>query len=201
MHPFNFQRARVVGGDVTVTTPPENEPFEVPEAKLHLRVESDEGDDSAGDEDDEIGQMIVSARERLEHQLNRPLLPQTCTVRADGFPSDRILLWNDVTEVVSVDYTDADGAAQVLPATAFRLVDRAYLVARATWPAGEDISVTFKCGAFADPEAVPKSLCQWMKLQIGTMYEQRESETNDQVWSIPSRYVDGLIDRYRMLTL
>ncbi|QNB11568.1 hypothetical protein G5S35_08240 [Paraburkholderia tropica] len=180
-----------VGADTPeVTAAPAAEALTLAQAKLHLRVDDDTDDEL-------IEAAIVSAREALEKELDRPLLPQTCVVRLDEFPRERILLWSDVLEVVSIKYTDLTGAAQQVDVADIRLRRRAYIVPRNGWPKGEGVEVTFKCGAFDSPDAVPESCCSWMKLVIGTLYEQRESETAEQTYSLPGRFVAGLIDRYR----
>ena len=43
--------------------------------------------------------------------------------------------------------------------------------------------------------AVPAAIKQWMLLQIGHLYEHRESASDFQVYATP--YVDGLLDPYR----
>ncbi|AOK40834.1 head-tail connector protein [Burkholderia vietnamiensis] len=189
-----FFPAHVGAALLEVIEAPAAEAITLDVAKLHLRVDD-------GDEDELIGAMVVAARERLEGELNRPLLPQTCRVRLDDFPRERILLWNDVTDVVAVTYTDSTGAAQRMDATDFRLIRRAYLMPRNGWPKGEDVAVQFRCGAFTSADAVPESCCAWMKLVLGTLYEQRESVGAEQTYGMPGRFTDGLIDRYRVPTL
>ncbi|CAG9195861.1 conserved hypothetical protein [Paraburkholderia tropica] len=181
----------VVGADTPeVTEVPAEEALTLEQAKLHLRVD--------GSADDElIEAAIVAAREALEKELARPLLPQTCVVRLDEFPRERILLWSDVSEVVSIKYTDPTGMAQQIDVAEVRLRRRAYIVPRNGWPKGEGVEITFRCGAFGSPDAVPESCCSWMKLMLGTLYEQRESDTAEQTYSLPGRFVAGLIDRYR----
>ncbi|SMG09537.1 head-tail connector protein [Paraburkholderia susongensis] len=187
---LSFHQSRVDGGRVEIVEPPAAETFELAAIKLYLKVQHDV-------EDDLIREMIVAARERLEVETNRPVLAQTCRVRADAFPSWRLLLWHDVREVRSVQYRDAQGVDQELDAGAWRLMNRAWLTPRSGWPIGEDIRVTFTAGAFEMPAAVPKSLCQWMQLQIGTLYALRQSEGTQQTYAIPSRHVDGLLDDFR----
>jgi uncharacterized phiE125 gp8 family phage protein len=177
----------------TIEAPPD-EPFTLEEAKLHLRVDE-------GDEDDLIMGAISAARELLEHELNRPLLTQTCRVTLDEFPCGRILLWHDVVELIAVRYMDSTGQQREMDVSTVRLMQCAYIIPRAAWPTGERVVIDFKCGAFLRPVDVPESCKAWMKLVLGTLYEQREIATADQTFALPGRFAAGLIDRYRAVTL
>ncbi|VVE73233.1 hypothetical protein PPN31119_04538 [Pandoraea pnomenusa] len=189
-----FFPSTVGAGRPVTIEPPEAEPLNLDEAKAHLRVDDD-------DENELIEGAIVAARELLEHELNRPLLAQTCRVAIDEFPSGRILLWNDVTALVEVGYVDADGQQQALDLSSVRLLQRSYVVPRKSWPRGEQVTIKFKCGAFDEVAGVPDSCKAWMKLVLGTLYEQREIATADQTFALPGRFAAGLIDRYRAVTL
>ncbi|MEM5371352.1 head-tail connector protein [Paraburkholderia azotifigens] len=172
-----------------VTVPPSEEAISLNDAKLHLRVDGD-------DDDTEIEGFIAAARERAEQELQRPLLTQTCESRGEAFPCGRLRLWKDVKSVTSVTYVDETGAAVTLPPSAYRLVSRSHLVPTDNWPRGTDVVVVFDCGAF-EAGAVPQSIIAWMKLQIGSLYENRESVTTVQRFNVPDRLTDGLLDRWR----
>ncbi|KVO16032.1 head-tail connector protein [Burkholderia ubonensis] len=183
---------RVACGRVEIMKRPAEEAIGLDLARAHCRIDND-------DEDILLKRAIVAAREALEGELSRPLLPQECRVRVDNFPPERILLWNDVIEIIEVTYRDESGALRVLEPSAYRVFGRAYLAARKTFPYGEDVEVRFRCGAFETPEAVPESLIAWMLLQIGTLAEHRESEVDGAVNPLSDRFTDGLIGRHRVI--
>ncbi|VWD45643.1 hypothetical protein BLA50215_05723 [Burkholderia lata] len=185
---------RIAAGRVDVMKRPAEEAIALDLARAHCRIDGD-------DEDILLKGNIVAAREALETALSRPLLPQECRVRVDSFPPDRILLWNDVIEIVDVSYTDEAGTRQVLAPAAFRVMDRAYLVARKSFPYGEDVEVRFRCGAFESPDAVPESLIAWMLLQLGTLSEHRESEVDGTVTSLSEDFTNRLIARHEIVSI
>ncbi|AWV01990.1 hypothetical protein DM992_21160 [Burkholderia sp. JP2-270] len=185
---------RVAAGRVDVMTRPAEEAITLDLAREHCRIDGD-------DEDVLLKGNIVAAREALEMALSRPLLPQECRVRVDSFPSDRILLWNDVIEITDVSYTDEAGVRQTLPSAAYRVMDRAYLVSRKSFPYGEDVQVRFRCGAFETPDTVPESLVAWMLLQLGTLSAHRESELDGTVSSLSEDFTNRLIARHAIVSI
>lgn len=147
------------------------EPISLQEAKEHLRVVYD-------DEDDYIASLIVAARQMAEGKLNR-----TITQRAveAGFSrwGDLVLRKPPVISVESITYTDDNGDEQVLEDFALRNrghVARVALPYGAPWPAlaRQDEAIVVRYLAGYPPGEVPGPITQWMKLQIGTMYQQRE---------------------------
>ena len=103
----------------------------------------------------------------------------------------------------------ADGNTQTLASTEY-LVDAVSEPARLTpaysktWPATRNqanaVTVTFVCG-YASPEAVPIGIRRWMKLRVGTLYENREEVAllnRGKIEALP--YVDRLLDAYRVIT-
>lgn len=128
--------------------------------------------------------LIVAARQAAEGELLRPLLPQGCLVRVDCL-APRIRLWNDVREVTSVTYLDADGARQPLTSAGYRVVHRADLVMVGRPPEGSAVEVEFSAGAFDDPEQVPDAIKAWMLLQIGMLDEVREVAADVQTYALP----------------
>ncbi|WP_186058877.1 head-tail connector protein [Burkholderia gladioli] len=187
---------RVAGGRVEVLKRPGEEAIDIELARTHREV----------DEDDKQGialltRAIVAAREALEREIGRPLLPQDCRVRIDEFPFETVLLWNDVTEVLEVTYRDVDGARQTLPPAAYRVKAGRYLAPRGVWPAGEDVEIRFRCGAFDVPDAVPESLRSWMLLHIGTQFEQRESRVEGVLTSVGEDFTAGLLTGHHAVSL
>ncbi|RLK45951.1 hypothetical protein [Cupriavidus plantarum] len=175
-----------------VITPPVEEAISLERAKRHLLID-DEADE---DIDQDIRDGIVAAREDLEGRLRRPLLPQVCEVRAIALER-RLRLWNDVIEVMSIMYADADGNDQVLPIEQCRLELGVWLRLAGDLPRdATSVRVRFRCGAFAQPADVPRSLVQWMLLHLGTGDRIRQLVTRTETFDVPTSYTDRLIHRY-----
>lgn len=147
------------------------EPISLQEAKDHLRVVYD-------DEDDYIASLIVAARQMAEGKLNRTITQRTIEA---GFSrwDELVLRKPPVISVESITYTDENGDEQVLEDFALRTRGH---VAKIAFPYGavapalarQDEAIVVRYTAGYPVGEVPGPIIQWMKLQIGTMYQQRE---------------------------
>lgn len=180
----------------TITGPAE--PITLADAKLHLRVEHDADDAS-------ITRLISAAREAAEHELGRPLGTQVVQITLDAFPAVELDLGADVAGIVSVQYLDTTGALQTLDPAAYVLdnydAERCYLLPAdgVDWPSTYDsanaVRVRITCGL----TPVPESVRSWMLMQLGTLDKHRESvAAGVPVAELPGRFVDRLLDRYRI---
>lgn len=99
-------------GSVTVVTPPTEYPVSLASAKAMLLV-----DHSA--DDALITSLVAAATAEVEEQASRSLVTQTLRLALDGWPADGVIrLWRPpVQSVTSVQYYDADGVLQTMPAT------------------------------------------------------------------------------------
>ncbi|MGF6976360.1 putative phiE125 gp8 family phage protein [Paraburkholderia sp. JPY465] len=176
-----------------VTTPPATEAITLEQAQFQVKAEPDP------DNDQLLDLAIVAARERVEHELGRPLLAQTCEKRFDAFER-RMDLWEDVTAVTSVSYVDDTGQPVPLGQMQFYMTGGRTLNIVGDLPQAREVIVEFECGAF-DVETVPKSIVEWMLLQIGAMSENRSTVESIQTYELPARWTDGLIDRYRVYSV
>jgi len=176
-----------------VTKPPAEEAITLEAAQQHVKADPDDDNDVI------LRRAIVAARERVEHELGRPLLPQTCEARFDGF-SRRLALWQDVGRVVSVSYVDDTGATVVVDPGRYYLTGAAWLNVTGSLPAAREVIAVFECGAF-EPDSVPESIVEWMLLQVGAIHESRSSVDTMQTYELPGHFVDGLIDRYRFYSI
>lgn len=184
-------------------TAPEAEPITLAEAKLHLRVEHSVDDDL-------IGSLITAAREQCEHLTGRSFIRQTWERVLDAFPDSEIELGvPPVSAITSVVYIDSSGDSQTLDAEQYSLDSSTlpgFVLPSATleeWPETLDtanaVRVRFVAGYGASGASVPSALRQWMLIQIGSMYKMRESfAVGVPVAEIPNRWVDSLLDRYRV---
>ena len=183
---------------LTLTTAPDAEPLTLVEAKLHCKVD-------ANDDDALITALIVAARRLAEQQTGCALVTQSWRQTFDAFPAAAIALERPpLASVQTVKYYDTDGTLQTLGSGAYTVHTSGQLglVAPAygtTWPATRDrleaVEITFTAG-YGNAAVVPQEIKQWMLLQIGHWYENREAvgERRD-----PLPYVDALLDPYRVL--
>ena len=180
---------------------PDTEPITLADAKLHARVEHD-ADDAL------INGFIVAAREDAEHELGRPLAAQVWQLTFDAFPAVEIALGPDVTGIQSIQYLDAAGDLQTLDQAAYVLdnLDREKCFVLPAdgceWPTTYDsanaVRVRIACGL--DP--VPETVRAWMLLRISTLIEHRAAVAAGQtLTAMPDRFVDRLLDRYRIYGL
>ena len=181
-------------------TAPTEEPLTLAEAKLHLRVDGT-------DEDSLITALIVAAREAAEHETGRAFVTQTLELVLDEFPEAFVLRRPPVASVTSVKYLDPATGAELTLDPADTLLDNisepAYLVPAygKSWPTARAtanaVRVRYVAG-YGAAAAVPVAIKQWMKLAIGTMYENRSSVVAGQFAPLPDRFWSALLDPYRI---
>lgn len=184
------------------TTEPAAEPITLAEAKLHLRVDH-------ADEDAYITGLITSARLMCEQRTGKTLISSGWTAYGDEFTDPLELPNPTVTAVASISYVDVNGTTQTLDASTYR-VDMISAPARikpvTEWPETDDrmnaVTVVYTAG-YANANAVPAPLKQWMLLAIGDMYENRTASdrpmgTAAPNASVPHSFVDNLLAAYRV---
>lgn len=169
-------RMSFVSADFAITAEPVVEPVTLQQAKDHLRVVFD-------DEDDYISSLIVAARQMAEGRTNRTI---TQRIREQAFSHwcAMKLLKPPFVSVESVSYFDADGVEQVLSPDNYAVSTRREPAsvslagdARSSAPslASQEEAVIVRYTAGYPVGEVPAPIVQWMLLQIGSMYEHRES--------------------------
>lgn len=179
-------------------------PVSVAEAKAHLRVDTT-------DDDALITALIWDATEAAEQNTGRVMTPQTWTLTLDEFPEALQLTRPPVISVTSVAYVDLDGTSQTLAGSAYSLDTAddfgfAYIVPAygTTWPDTRDqinaVTVVYQAG-YADAASVPAPIKQWILLQVGAMFENREAEVVGSGSAISLGYADRLLDRYKVYSL
>lgn len=152
------------------------EPISLEQAKAHLRVVFD-------DEDNYISALILAARQMAEGRMNRTI---TQRIREQAFSSwcTMPLLKPPFVQVESVSYIDADGIEQVLSPDNYTVSTRKEPARLSLTPAArynapslasQEESVIVRYTAGYPVGQVPDLILQWMLLQIGSMYEHRES--------------------------
>jgi len=192
---------------------------DIDEAKAHLRV-------TESAEDDLIESMLWAAQDMAEQATGRALMTQTWELSESEFPSinvwqiqniapTKLVLGFELTKpvvqsVTSITYTDSEGVVQTLAADQYTLMNDDFGCSRivpaygVTWPENRgdsgSIRVTFVAG-YANAAAVPQAIKAWIKLQVSSLYENRESESYSSravSTTVKMSFVDRLLDRYRV---
>lgn len=169
---------------LTLVTDVTSEPVSLDDQKAHLRMDGD-------DDDAYIASCITAARQWVEGQTKRAIMPQTWDYSIDyhwpfKYGTNRIELpLNPVAaqtspSTVSITYVDSDGATQTLAQTQYTLVGRthgSYIVPayNVTWPTirhvPDAITVRFQAGS----STVPQELHRAIMVLAGHYYENRET--------------------------
>lgn len=180
----------------SVTTPPNAEPVELSEVKLHLRVDD-------GSEDALITAFIRAAREYVESVCERALMPQEWTEKREGFPPALELRGGVVTAIISVNYVDVDGDQQTLPNSAYSVdITAEPAIIRpafgASWPATRRepgaVSVKYSVG-YKDAESVPATLRAAIYMIVAGLYANREATIDQRL--VENRAVSRLLWPYK----
>jgi len=191
-------KAQLIAAAATLGEQTVVEPVTLEEAKSHLRVFGD-------DEDSYITSLITAAREMAEGRLNRTIVQRTRTEVFTGWKVDLALLKPPIISVDSITYADDTGVVRTLSeeyyyaALGGEHAPRIELAPGFQAPAlhfrRHPIAVTYTAG-YAEGE-VPRAICQWILLALGTMYEHRESVVAGvSVASLPDDFMQLLIQPY-----
>nr|WP_315210107.1 phage head-tail connector protein [uncultured Albidiferax sp.] len=170
------------------------------EAKAHLRVD-------IADDDLLIAALVTAATEAAEHQLERALMPQTWVLSLDAFSAQIPVHLVPVQSVIGITYIDTEGNTQTLGPSSCSLSNTSdYAPASiqpaygTTWPATraqpDSVRITVTAG-YPSADQVPEPIKSWIKLLVGTLYANRESETIQSASAITLGIADRLLDRYR----
>lgn len=176
-------------------TPPTDEPLELDRAKSHCNIPLD-----LADFDLDLTDWISAAREQVETDSERSLMPQTWELTLDRFPQARSIYagnlswpdWNTgVIELhrppvtsVEVEYVNTDGDTVTLIENTDYLVNLAAEpaiiapVPGKIWPTmtpqPRGVVVTFQSG-YANAASVPRTALQAMRMLIAHWFRTREA--------------------------
>lgn len=187
---------------------PAAEPVTIAEVKSQANIDH-------SDDDALIAADITAAREEVEHYLGRPLITQTWERVLDAFPADAILLgWGPVQSIASIKYIDTDGVQQTMDAADYSLDkdsnEQVGFVLRAAtitaWPSTLDtanaVRVRFVAGYGATAADVPMLIRKRIIVRAASTYKHRdETVVGTIVASLPDRFHDRMLDRYRVCGL
>lgn len=166
-------------GSWTLVTPPTEEPVTLAEIKDHLHI-------SSTAEDSLLMLYAQMAREAVEGECWRALMPQTWDLYLPGLPAGGVIEIPrpPLQSVTSIKYTDDEGAVHTFAASNYRVdtasePGRVVLAPDASWPSdtldsSNPVVVRFVAG-YADASAVPGMAKAAILLQIGEIYANREA--------------------------
>lgn len=174
---------------LALVTPPAAPLLTVEEIKPHLRIEGPDDDVLLGDYIAVAADMIEGREGRTRKQFRTATYrywPETMGRRVE-------IPLPPLQAVVSVDYTDGDGIAQVAPASGYTAIPDGYTgYIEGDWPKGTGHSITFTAG-YSDPAMIPATIRQAVRLLVGHFYENREATTvGVQSYEIPHGVCDLL---------
>jgi uncharacterized phiE125 gp8 family phage protein len=166
-------------GSWTLVTPPTDEPVTLTEIRDHLRI-------SGTAEDSLLMLYAQMAREAVEAETWRALMPQTWDLLLQGWPSNGVieLPRPPLQSVTSIKYTDEDGVVKTLAPSNYAVdiakePGRVVLATNGEWPSDalysvNAVAVRFVAG-YADASAVPTMAKAAILLQTAEIYANREA--------------------------
>ncbi len=196
---------------------PTLEPLSLADARMQCNI-------TAGDTtyDAELAAYIAAARAKAENYMGAVIMQRTVDLTLDAFPVDDDVqleqppAWNTQCvvplplSVTSVKYIDTAGTEQTLAGSAYALDDSnwPFWLLRAVdteWPDTRDQAnaVTIRVVKGYDAQSkIPGDVRVWLLLTVGFLFAHREAfDTAGKVAEIPSRFVDSLLDPYRVFTV
>ena len=143
------------------------EPMTVQEVKDYLRLEGfiDDSESPSSDYDDDdvlIGELITSARQRLEAFTGLSFIPKTYQIEICNLAGDFVIPYGPVTEILSVE--DTSGTALTYTTT--------INLSKLKTPVQDDIVIEYVCGY----AVLPKGLKEAMMKEIAYRYTNRGDE-------------------------
>ena len=178
---------------VKVVTEPTNEPLDLEEAKLFLRVDHD-------DENGLIMSFIKTARMYIETITRRTLPITGWELVQDSFDQKIICPYPPLISVESVSYKDKAGNVTTLNESDY-LVDSDHepgvIVPVDGWPNFEPypinpVTIKYQAGY----QNVPEPFLHAIKLMVSHMYEHRETVIESKTYQVPLS-VESLIAPYK----
>nr|BDD44156.1 hypothetical protein 23 [bacterium] len=168
---------------LSLISAPKRLPVSLEDVYQQLRLDADE----SGHLDDELLlTLIQSATEELDGvngYLGRALVTQTWELTLDKFPSQITLPLPPLQSVDAINYTDDDGAEQILEASRYRVLSgEPSTLAPAYgegWPNTLDdvdaVRIQFTAGYGDDGLMVPARIRSFILMHVTTLYEHRKT--------------------------
>ena len=179
-------------------------PVSLADLKIHLRI-------ATTHEDELLLGYERAAVLRGENLTRRAWQRTAWELTLDSFPTGQLVLPRPPLTTASTDivvgFIDESGTTQTLGTTGYGIDDRSEpgsLVpsteANEDWPDTNDVinavTVNYFSGYATATEPIPASIDQWIKIQVGQMYEFREPVIEGPLNTQRRDWIDGLLDPY-----
>jgi uncharacterized phiE125 gp8 family phage protein len=175
------------------------EPVSLDDVKQYLRLST-----SDTSEDLVLAALVKTSRIYAETKTKRPYVAKTFRLTLDSFPDGGIELpyppLSTVAGIVTVNYINSSGATAHMNSSSI-VVDaesEPAMIFPSTaddndWPDTNDVvnAVTIQYETTCNP---PENVKTWIKLKVGTLYENRQEFDSKPIYELKRDYIDGLID-------
>ena len=177
-------------------------PVGLAEAKVRLRIDDTGVPATDEAQDADIEAMIAAATQLAESMTRRSIATTQWRLTLDAFPAEIRLLHPPIVSVQSVQYIDANGTAQTLPATEYTVDTESepgcILPAAGTeWPetmeTANALTVNYTSGWGTQ---APAAIKQFILLQVAHMYRNREAASEKPLTVVP--YGERLLDAHKL---
>lgn len=178
-------------------TAPASDPITAAEVKASARIDGAEFDI-------QLAIIIPALVKQAEALTGRVFIARTMELVLDGFPAAEIdLVLPNVTSIVSVKYVDPNGITQTMADTDYALDSDStpcWLLPAlgTTWPvslvSANALRIRFDAGFGADASAVPQDIRLWLIASAVQAIQSPDGKSES-----PSRWIDSLLDPYRLL--
>lgn len=182
-------------GFLTLIEKPAELVLTVDKVREHLRIDHDE-------EDGYLESLIVSATDEIDGKngwLGRALITQKWCLNLPSFPREVNLPLAPLQQVDSVQYLAPDGNLKTLDANFYYAVssEPAELVFLRT-PTDvvsrkDAVRITYTCGYGNRSKLVPEKIKQYLLIQIGDLYNNRETVTDQP-------HIANMLNSYRVFS-
>lgn len=163
--------------NLTLVTPPYQEPLDVLEVKDYLRI-------SSTDDDTYLTALIIAARKYCENYQNRAYITQIWDMSLDDWPNGIITIpKGNLQTINSVKYKNSSGIETTIANTEYvystkGILGRLTPAYGKSWPSFtpyplDAININFSAGYGSSSDKVPETVKQAMYLLISHWYENR----------------------------
>jgi uncharacterized phiE125 gp8 family phage protein len=169
------------------------------EVKAHIKVDT-------SDDDTLITNLLIACTNSAQEYTNRFFIATTIKMIADTWQETETLLKSKVTSIVSIQYYDVDDSLQTLSTSVYGsdLVSqpaRIFLKPNQSFPQLSErkgaIEVKYVVGQ-AGSDEVDDAIKQAVLLQIGNLYQNRQSVVTGTIATELPMNAKFLLDQYRV---
>ena len=182
-----------------IVSAPSSEPIAQSVAKTFLKVDT-------SDDDTLITNLLIACTNSAQEYTNRFFIATTIKMIADTWKDTETLLKSKVTSIVSIQYYDVDDSIQTLSTSVYGsdLVSqpaRIFLKPNQSFPQLSErkgaVEVKYVVGQ-AGSDEVDDAIKQAVLLQIGNLYQNRQSVVTGTIATELPMNAKFLLDQYRV---